>query len=804
MIRRIHRAVLTLALVALAPPARADLVQDKVPNLFQKEAESLLPKTVRNALGVYRRTGKLIKTYGECVTAGGAQNECASWAVLCDLQSQDVSAWLRRSFGGFGRHGPIIASQLGLFDAFKTSTCGDDCFWCCLTPDGCHTSFGPSPVINCNLGYGAGTHTLGHTLITENPSGTNACLAIPQTCDLYSECRIAGNRGYPDGLPTPDSPYLPRPAPSYGHCTPRAAPVPITTCPLDPTWVPAGGNRVLEPRPGTSDELMDAIAARKIRYLTESLARKVQATLDGLPADYPQDELIDLVTMRGCVGHRHLLDFGEPFDGTHALFTQAIANPTVRDLVATRRGLHFIAMFRILGAIPNLYERLAFVESRLWTCQDRVDYLRTAGIEDPDGELLKTMSPLALGILKQVEGLQDYRLLAVPMPGEPPAPPRWYNGCELGAPPTVELDATSEGTEVVVRVTATDPDGVDAVQALPVQVDWGDGTTDEGSLPVATLTGSFRHTYRKAGAYTVVDAVAGQSGLRGLAGKVIEAAGGDPAAPLPVGFSRVALPSVRVQAGDQNAGNFDAGTIYGFMNHVGEGGTERIGRTPEKTIEIKRVDPMTMMVTNPGLTALGDLVGYNHDRVPGGHVELRFSRQGGTFWDGRNIHVLLKDVTVDVESPQRAERITRTVPLTPAMVKVFYVDMLATAEDVVTMDADGTLHVPLTAPRGPGRSPLLDRIDLDVSAVIAAIDLGDTDPDVLVGVGRHWREERPCDLVAGPIEGLPTPDAGIDAPAGAEDGGGGCGCRSSRSSAGGGVAALLVALALVRPRRRAL
>ena len=74
---------LGLALVALValvighpPAARADLV-DKIPEIFKKEAENLLPKAVKQRYAWYKRSTKLIKTHGECIQAGGTPDECA-------------------------------------------------------------------------------------------------------------------------------------------------------------------------------------------------------------------------------------------------------------------------------------------------------------------------------------------------------------------------------------------------------------------------------------------------------------------------------------------------------------------------------------------------------------------------------------------------------------------------------------------------------------------------------------------------------------------------------------------------------
>ncbi len=784
----VHLTVLTLAILAVPPPAAADLA-DKLPAIFQKEAEARLPKSVKNGLGVYRRLGKMFKNRAECLAAGGTNEQCALNAVLCDLQSEAIKAYLKRGFGGLGRMGPTIAGQLGLFDAFKTSGCGDDCFWCCLTPTGCHTSFGPSPVINCNFNYGEGTHTLGRTLITNNPTGTDVCLAIPQTCDLYAECRIAGSDGYSAGLPLPPSPYEPPPALGYGYVTPRLSPSPpITTCSLDPTWVPRDGVRELTPRPDAPDDLLRAIADRKIRYIVESLGRKVMKVLDDMPPEHQPDELLDLLTLRGCVGHRHFVDNGEPYDGTHEAFdVPSIVDPVVREIVATRRALFFQAMLRVLGGVPNLYERLVFVESRMWTCDDRLAYLRGAGIEDPDAKLLETMSPLALAILKQVDGLQDYRLLAVPLAGEAP-PALTYQACELGTAPEVTLGATSEGNEVVLQVSAVDAAGVGGVTELPVQIDWGDGTTSDGGLPVTSLTASFRHTYRAAGKYAVVAAVAGQSGLRGLTGTVIEAAGGDPAAPLPLGVEHVRFPDLHFFAA--TAGNAAPGTIAMRIDLVEDLGPERLGRIGDREIQVRKVETIDGVetVTNPGVTDLSDVIAYNPDRTIGSRIELRLFRRGGTTWDGRNLELRLRTMRLEPLSPQRGAPAPVDVTLTAAMVRVYYGNDLMMPAPPPTTEVDGSLRIPLVGPGGNGRTPLLDRVEIDLAPHLAAVDLGAPGLDsVPVGVTRRWAEVRPGVLVAGDVEGLPAD---------------GCGCRSGGSSTGG-LLTMLVGLALVRRRRRA-
>lgn len=790
-------AVIATVAAARPAPARA---QPDIPAPFQEAAESYLPKAISTPLGLYRRTEKIFTNHAECVARGGTATECQAWPILCDLMEQAVSTYLERAFGAFGRHGPTIVGQLMIFEAMKTTSCGDDCFWCCLTPTGCHSSFGPSPVINCNPGYGAGTHTIGHTLITSNPTGTNACLAIPQTCDQYSECRIAGNGGYPGGLPARPSPYEPRPIWSFGWWTPPSSPSPpITVCDLPDDWRPPNGNLSLVPA-GATPELIAAIGDRKARYVAESVVRTTEQVLDELPADYGLDELSDLVSFRGCVGHAHLVRFGEPFDGTHTLFPVTTGTPEVQEIAGSRRALVFLAALRVLGAIPNFYNRLVFVESRLWPCPEREAYLRDAGIDDPDAVLRETMGPLALAILKQVDGLQDYRLLAVPLPDEVASPLPLHDGCPLGTAPTVTLAAGNDAGDVTLAITAVDPDGVDAIPELPVAIDWGDGTTSDGALPVAAGTATFRHRYRTAGKYAVTAAVTGQSGLRGLAGTVLEATSGDPAAPRPIGVVRAALPGVSVFA---DTGNSNVGTIHARLLLEEPDGPRLIGRTPRPTVQIRQVMDVggVPTVVNEGVTPLGALVGHNQDRTIGTRLVLRLERIGGTFWDGRTIFLRLRELSLTVWSPQRGEAIEVARALTAADLRVYYADSLTTPDDVVTAEADGTLRIPYTPPRSTnGRTPIFDRLELDLEPLLAAVDLGAPELAAFpVGVRRQWREVRPGELVAGPVEGLPEPPDPPDLPPDDDDDGGCCG---QARGPGSGAAAALIVLALIGRRRR--
>lgn len=721
-----------------------------------------------------------------CLDEGGAPDDCAARVLLCDILPMGASAYYSRLGGSFAS---LLIEESHIFDAFRTSACGNDCFWCCLTPTGCHTSFGPSPVINCNLRYGLGSRTIGHTLITAVPMGTTACLAIPQTCDLYSQCAIAGSRGYPGGLPTPppvgDAPprayggyYAPEPRPTFTANDAGAADVPdasdadVSEAGLDPAWTPPRGVRELRPGANTPVPVLDAIADRKVRIFAESVARVTAEVLDTLPPDHALDEVSDLLSMRGCIGHRTLLQHGEPFDGTHGVFASTVTDPRVRERVSTRRALHYLATVRVLSSIPNLRRRFLHVESRLWTASERAEYLRAGGVTDPDRTLRQSMSGLALRILQRVDGLQDYRLLAVPLPGEAADVPR-YNGCRLGTAPQVSVTAQRQGDAVVLSVTATERDPVDArVLQLPVAIEWGDDTTSRGVLPTGTLRGQFTHTYRVAGRYAAVVAVAGQSGLHGLAGLVLDAAVGVPTAPRAIGFERVVLPNLEVFAG--NTGNRDPGSVRASLAMVEGANVRRIGRAPTREIEVRQTMVTGGMetVVRPGLTSFGDVVGYNPGRVPAHHLEVRVGVGGGTAWDGRNLALRLRDARFDLFSARRGVGVTHAARITPERVRAYYGTPPTLAPMTLPTDDEGYVRVPLVrADSTSGRTPTLDRVEIDLEPLLANADLGTGPlPEAVVGVRRRWSETRPGVLEAGPVEGLPVDDAGVVMDAGFDSG----------------------------------
>ena len=257
-----------------------------------------------------------------------------------------------------------------------------------------------------------------------------------------------------------------------------------------------------------------------------------------------------------------------------------------------------------------------------------------------------------------------------------------------------------------------------------------------------------------------------------------------------IGFERVTFPNLQVFA--TGGGNRAPGSVTASLTFVEGTHTRRIGRAPTRAIEVRQT--MTVggveTVTNPGLTSLGDLVGYNTGRTPGHHLDLRVGLREASAWDGRSIELRLRDVRFDLFSAQRGVGVVHGVALAPSQLRVYYgtPPMLATAP--LMTEPDGTLRIPLVmAGSTNARMPFLDHIEIDVEPLLARADLGTASlTETPVGVRRRWSEVRPGVLAAGAVEGLPDTDDS------------GCGCRAGTRRTRG-LSALFVLLGLTAFRR---
>jgi hypothetical protein len=223
------------------------------------------------------------------------------------------------------------------------------------------------------------------------------------------------------------------------------------------------------------------------------------------------------------------------------------------------------------------------------------------------------------------------------------------------------------------------------------------------------------------------------------------------------------LPNLQVFAG--NTGNRDPGSVRATLAMAEGANVRRIGRAPTREIEVRQTMVMggVETVVRPGLTSFGDVVGYNPGRVPANHLEVRVGVGGGTAWDGRNLALRLRDVRFDLFSARRGVVVNHAARITPERVRAYYGTPPVRAPMTLSTDDEGYVRVPLVrADSMSGRTPALDRVEVDLEPLLANADLGN-DPltEAAVGVRRRWSETRPGVLEAGPVEGLPVDDAGV-------------------------------------------
>ncbi len=165
---------------------------------------------------------------------------------------------------------------------------------------------------------------------------------------------------------------------------------------------------------------------------------------------------------------------------------------------------------KYLSSVPNLYERMKFTESRIWTQSDKAAYI--GDTTKVDSIFLEYMSPLILSVLKnQSNGLIDYRLLSVPLPGEV-IEPKLFNGDTVGTPPLINVDynSNSEFNISIANVGTHSPDS-----PISLSFVWGDGTSTEDSI-MPNNTKLFKHNYLHIGKYRVVIYAQNTCGLRSV------------------------------------------------------------------------------------------------------------------------------------------------------------------------------------------------------------------------------------------------------------------------------------------------
>lgn len=546
----------------------------------------------------------LFANYITCIQNGHAEGDCQRAAALCAINSYPIG----------GVMGTFI-SELELMQVFKRN-CGDDqCYQCCHRPGfGCHTSFIGFPVINCNYNYGPGTNAAGITLITDpDAMPGDPCLFTPQTCVHIAKCNA--------------------------H--------------KDPASIQA-----------INDDPMDimksqhAIEQRALVFAENQLTYQWNAFLsDFATVDTDTTEPLslqdfdDFVLARGNEAWINMVNDFSNFDWDDPQFAMVDTN-TMEFLpgLSHYNGIRQLGVMRILSAVPNLSNRLGFVESYIWL-EDKTDtYLDMIG--DPDSILRSSMSPFALDFFKENSNLQDYRLLAVPADGEL-LDPNVYNGRQMGKPAKFIVHPTvMDQTGIQFELELLDAGTYNSEDPLGLTVVWGDGSVDNYFLEDLSALPEISHTYEKGGSYQTITMLQNHSGLRAIAKEPIQTATQEvnTSAEVQASISKIIFKGLGVEY------NSLAGNDYDFQ-YIVHGITEqdksyRIGQSALQSVE-KNVPK-----------SFGHLYAYNGHNLKFSSIVLEgYRKQQGFAIGFRNIGCTFEGILAEIYDPVQDAYVQHELPI---------------------------------------------------------------------------------------------------------------------------------------------
>ena len=678
--------------------------------------------------------------YQACIARGADPTLCDALAVYCAIPGTGLID---------DRAG--LFSELGLFEVFKLD-CGDgECYQCCFTGEGCHTSFIGFPVINCNPSYGPETRDAGITLIVDpNAQPGQACLTTPQTCEHLAICL-----GDPNALADLRTDL----ENGLEH-------------PLNWSWA----------------------VDQRLRYFGRDFFDRWLVYLNRFhtgvaPAPDPEfmsfGKLVDIehfLTGRGCVGWRDHVAAVSPYDWSDPRFAVLDGMGAAGPAASQLNGIRLLGVMRLLDALPNLAGRHAAVESTVWPDADRDAYLGQLD-GDADAAILRAASPIFLDLLRVNTKVSDYRLLAVPLADEAGSPAR-FNGCLLGEAPRVTASADGPG----LRLDVEDPEaGGPHAHDLRALIFWGDGTASHAAITAGMASASLQHDYVTAGRYAVHAVVENTSGLRGVASAIVEASAAAAVASAPHVFTEVRLVDVIARV-DVTSGN-ERKLFFQISGHDADTDEELLlGVGQESSIPFNSDVPLgTLVGHNPGVRAI--------DRIT-----LRPAWRDGFYgigWIGHSM--TLARLELHVPSTATGQAIAVPVPLTTDNVRVYPVggDAPVDVEYLVALP-DGRTQIWLD------REFTAERIEIDVPAgLLASSAPGPLADDVTTTFASHV-EVRPGTFVrtdslddetggsgeSGGGDGSDAPtEAGSGSGSGSGSGGngdgeGGCGCAARGSSGG--------------------
>lgn len=628
----------------------------------------------------------VIDDYIDCIAEGNSPEVCDKGLPWCEILDY-LQATLFPNFNGI----------LELTNPFGEYCDKADCLQCCYVPgtNSCHSSFIGENVINCRPSiYGEGTRGVGLTLLLAEPPPEGTCLFTPQICAHIGMCV----QDSVSALGVSRKPGM----------VPLAAPT----------------NYLADPR---------AIQQRARVFATYALTQ-ARHYLDEYATDRlearPLQSLREALLGRGWATWRKDMD-ALSFDLDDPLFRVVDEAGNTVESASRANVARLFALLRLLTGLPNLAGRLEFIESRVWSTSERASYL--AAIPDPNAVLAESLDPHIVAILKRVPMLQDYELFAVSLPTETPAT-GYYGGMSLAQPPTLRLSALS--SEQIITLTASLDDPIDGVAGLPrpLAVDWGDGHVGHYECRAGQATLAVSHEYAVAGRYAIYAVAANNSGLRGAACAVVEAANTTSTV-----AQQTPLPTV-VRAGLKN---------LSLLN---------LPFTKDIRLALHFADPSAMIfragrsrvVTGPtNITApvlIGDVYAHNPSRLEVMKliIEPRHAITSSTA--GRVPLLKLSAFTLGVFSTVQMRIVDVALTLQPDMLAV-YLDGITTplAETSLTVETDGTIGVPLLY-RATSVEPWqrVARIEIAITPdLFAGFVLNPTPTALAVGTSAAWVEQRP-------------------------------------------------------------
>lgn len=619
----------------------------------------------------------------KCIQRGYSYEKCSKISLLCEIKEYLIS-----------KAYPSWVGSLKFFDSFKIDCGSGECYQCCYTGDGCHSSFIGYPVLNCNTNYGPETRAAGLTLvIDDNIEPGQACLFTPQTCAHIPLCHY-----YQDNSAEIED---------------------LEQRLLNGEDHPMNRERSINQRARvfaewTQNHLND--------YLNEFSTEKSSL-----------QEINDFITGRGCKEWKSNIT---SVDWTDEIFAVKDENNQIIEPASHLNGLQQLTLLRVLASIPNLHGRLSYVDSRVWTDSSKYAYLSRIG--DPDEELLKYMSPHALEIFKRVPVTQDYRLLAVPIPDEKKSN-TLFNGCELGTPPIVKTAFTQvDESGGVLQVVLEDQDSMSTDN--PVLIDWGDGAVTHHILPKGQSSLNISHSYAAAGKYLIYAVVENVSGLRGIGGVVVETTANTASNPPPSvpSISRVILNDLTVTY--PLFATFHPGDMFFEVEIEDEQGHRYpVGLSDSHAIDSREV------------ISYGNIVGHNPGRIPVRKIIITRNitpdfRTNGFFADS---YYIIPKLIFDIYATATDDFISHSVNISPDMLQIFPTDInTPIPTDQLTLDSNGDIKIPLMK-RINGEDSWFDRIEISVtSKMFLTLSIPSVSSDYKAGDSGSWSEIRPGYLVS--------------------------------------------------------